>query len=251
MVLLTKVKVGESEFLQATVRDISELKKIEESQRLAQLGQLVSSMVHEVNNPLMIISGNAQLCLTEELNKQAKENLGIIIEQCARTKSIIQRLLAFSKPTKGEIKNADINAVVDSTAKLLEHQYSVSNIKMIRNFAAQLPMIPIDEKQIQEVLLNIIKNAAEAMPEGGVITMATSQEGPFLRIDIADTGMGIPKEAMEKLFTPFFTTKDKGTGLGLPVCYGLVRAHGGDLEFNSVVGKGTTAAIYLPLEPKL
>jgi len=251
MVLLTKVKVADKEFLQATVRDISELKKIEESQRLAQLGQLVSSMVHEINNPLMIISGNAQLCLTEELNKQAKENLGIIIEQCARTKSIIQRLLAFSKPTKGEIKNADINAVVDSTAKLLEHQYSVSNIKMIRNFAAQLPMIPIDEKQIQEVLLNIIKNAAEAMPEGGVITMATSQEGPFLRIDIADTGMGIPKEAMEKLFTPFFTTKDKGTGLGLPVCYGLVRAHGGDLEFNSVVGKGTTAAIYLPLEPKL
>jgi len=234
--------------LMGVFRDITERMKIEATQRLTQLGELVSDMAHEVNNPLMIISGNAQLCLMEDIKPPiVKENLGVIIDQCSRAKTIIERLLAFSKPSKGELKDVDINAVVDLSAKLLEHQYSLINIKIIKSYQPQLPIISIDEKQIQEVLVNIIKNAAEAMPGGGMITIVTSQEGQSLRIDITDTGEGISDEAMKKMFVPFFTTKEKGTGLGLPVCYGIIKVHGGELKFNSEVGKGTTATILLPL----
>lgn len=228
-------------------RDVTDRKKVEESQRLAQLGQLISDMAHEVNNPLMIISGNAQLCLMEPLkNKAVEENLRVVVDQCDRAKAIIQRLLTFSKPSKGEVREVNINVVVDSSAKLLEHQYSLSNIKIIKNYYAQLPLVSVDEKQMQEVFINIIRNAAEAMPQGGIITIVTGKDGERLRIDFTDTGTGMSDESMKNLFVPFYSTKEKGTGLGLAVCYGIIKSHGGELRYASEVGKGTTATILLP-----
>jgi len=229
-------------------KDITQRKEMEKSQRLAQLGGLIAAMAHEVNNPLMIISGNAQLCLMEEIQSDTvKNNLKIIVEECRRAKDIIQRLLKFSRPSKGEIKEADINKNIEAMVDIVEHQFKLINVEIKRNYQKNLPLISIDEPQMQEVFMNLINNASEAMPGGGAITITTSLEGDFLRLDFKDTGSGMTEEAKKRLFEPFFTTKEKGTGLGLAVCYGIIKAHNGELKFESKLNKGTTATVLLPL----
>ena len=236
------------EWLVAEVNmDISMRKNIEKAQRLAQLGKLVADMAHEVNNPLMIISGNAQLCLMEEIQSQeVKNSLKIIVEESQRAKSIIQRLLKFSRPSKGEIKKVDINNSIESVVGIVEHQFSLVNVKFERTYLKDPPLISIDEQQMQEVFMNLTNNAAEAMPAGGVISITTSLKDDFLCIDFKDTGLGMSEEVKNKLIVPFITTKEKGTGLGLPVCYGIVKAHNGELRFESAPGKGTIVTILLP-----
>ncbi|MFH1396967.1 MAG: PAS domain S-box protein [Candidatus Omnitrophota bacterium] len=229
-------------------RDITTRKKLEKNQRLAELGKLVADMAHEVNNPLMIISGNAQLSLLDGTpDEEIKSNLKIIHEECNMAKDIIQRLLKFSRPTKGERKETDINQSIESVAKLIEYQFSLSDVKIKKDLKPGLPAIAIDEKQIQEVLMNLLNNAREAMPDGGAIDISTSKEQDFIRIDVKDSGMGMDEATLSRLFEPFFTTKEKGTGLGLAVCLGIVRAHNGELKFESQPGKGTTATMLLPI----
>ncbi|MBU2257910.1 MAG: PAS domain S-box protein [Candidatus Omnitrophica bacterium] len=229
-------------------RDISHRKKLEKSQRLAELGKLVADMAHEVNNPLMIISGNAQLSLLDEtLNEEVKNNLKIIHEETNRAKDIIQGLLKFSRPTKGERKETDINQSIASIAKLIEHQFSLTDVTIKKDLKPGLPAILIDEKQIQEVLMNLLNNAKEAMPGEGTIDISTSLEQDFLRIDIKDSGVGMDEETLSRVFEPFYTTKEKGTGLGLAVCLGIVKAHNGELKFESHPGKGTIATVLLPI----
>ncbi|MFC1480221.1 PAS domain S-box protein [Candidatus Omnitrophota bacterium] len=236
-------------------KNLKELKETQgmlvQSEKLASLGKLVSDMAHEVNNPLMVISGRSQLTMmdaSEKKDKSTEKNMQIVMDQCQRAKSIIQRLLVFSKPSKGEESENNINEVVQFVIDLLEHQFSLVNIKIVKNFAAEMPSITIDEKQIHEVMMNLLKNASEAMPDGGTITVSTAVEKGNVRVDISDTGSGIPEENLKKIFDPFFTTKESGTGLGLSVCYGIVKAHGGTMEYVSTVGKGTTGIIRLPLE---
>ena len=247
-VTLTAFEFGDKKVLQAIVRDLSESKKLEEIRRLAQLGELVSSIAHEVNNPLMIISGNAQLCQMEDLKNDAvKDNLKIIVDQCERAKSIIQRMLVFSRPGKRQVKEMDINESLEFATKLIEHQYSIVNVKIIRQFAPGLPLVKADEKQMQEVFLNLIRNAAEAMPEGGTLTITTSLDSGFMRLDFADTGFGMSGEVMDKIFYPFFTTKEKGTGLGLSVSQSIIKIHGGEIKYKSKPGEGTVATVLLPI----
>jgi PAS domain S-box-containing protein len=229
-------------------KDITMHKEMEKKQRLTQLGKLVADMAHEVNNPLMIISGNAQLSLMENIqNEIVNNNLKIIFEESKRAKDIIQRLLKFSRPSKGELRVTDINKNIEAMLSIVEHQFSLDNIEIKRKYSDNLPSISIDEHQTQEVYMNLLSNAKDAMPESGVIEVTTSLEGDFLRIDFKDTGCGMSEEVMKRLFEPFFTTKEKGTGLGLSVCYGIIKAHNGDLRFESELGKGTTATILLPL----
>lgn len=228
-------------------RDITEIKKIEESQRLAQLGQMVSIMAHEVNNPVMIISGNAQLAMLEEVNNENVTNhLKTIFKECLRTKNIIQRLLSFSRPSKGKPGDVDVNAAVESVLKLLEHQYSLDNIVLKREFSADLPTVTVDEQQIHEVFMNLFTNAKDAMTSGGTLTINTGKHGGHVKIDIRDTGAGMSPENLNKLFTPFYTTKEKGTGLGLSICRGIIKLYNGELSCKSEPGKGTTFTILLP-----
>ncbi|MFH1791840.1 MAG: ATP-binding protein, partial [Candidatus Omnitrophota bacterium] len=234
-------------------RNIYELKQAQnqliQSEKLASLGKLLSEVAHEVNNPLMVISGRAQLSLMDDhCNKELEDNLRIISDQCQRAKDIIQRLLLFTKPSIEEVKETDINGAVEFVIKLLEHQYMLSNIKIRRDYVLPPPIIEIDEKRLQEALVNIVKNAGEAMPEGGAITVKTSVDKDNVRISVKDTGMGIPLENINKLFDPFFTTKKDGTGPGLSVCYGIIKAFKGDLKYESKPGKGTTAVIVLPIK---
>lgn len=235
--------------------DITEARKAREtlvkSEKLASLGRLASDMAHEVNNPLMIISGKAQLNLMEESkDEKFKKDFQIILDQCDRAKNIIHRLLVFSKPSKGEVSDIDINEELESVIGLIEHQYSLRNIRIVRHCEFSLPVIKVDEKQIEEVFMNILNNAADAMTKGGTITISTSKEADNVRIDFKDTGIGMTNETLTKIFEPFFTTKDGGTGLGLSVCYGIIKAHGGEIRYESEAGKGTTATIALPIKKR-
>ncbi|MEA3490228.1 MAG: ATP-binding protein [Candidatus Omnitrophota bacterium] len=234
-------------------RDITERNKMQklliESEKLASIGTLVSEMAHEVNNPLMIIAGRSHLSLMEDLkNKELKENLEIIKTQCFRAKDIIHRLLMFSKPSKGGPEENNIRDVLDDAIELLEHQYSLKDIEIARDYAAELPVVKMDRNHIEEVFVNILNNAAEAMPDGGRVTVSAFRKDDKIRVDIKDTGCGIPEGILKNIFDPFFSTKEKGTGLGLSVCYGIVKAHGGKLTYISTPGEGTTATVVLPVE---
>ncbi len=227
--------------------DVSQRKEMEKVQRLAQLGTLVSHMAHEVNNPLMVISGRAQLSLMEEIqNPEIKENIETVLKECQRAKDIIQRLLRFSRPSKGESKEVDVNKCLEEVVGLLEHQFKLENVTISKVLAPELPMIKGDEKQLHEVFMNLLTNAQDAIKGKGDIHIRTEAKDRFVKITFKDTGEGISKKMLDKIFDPFFTTKKKGTGLGLAICYGIIKAHNGKMMFQSVEGEGTTATILLP-----
>lgn len=228
-------------------RDITERKKVEESQRLAQLGRMAADVAHEVKNQMMVISGMAELSLMDEPeNKEIEENLKTIVNQCREANDIVRRLLNFSKPSKGHHKVLNIHDTLETVILLLKKHFRNTNIEINKNFDFSLPSVKIDEKQMQEVFLNLMQNAGEAMDSGGSISISTALVNDNLKIDFKDTGSGISEEDMKKIFDPFFTTKEHGTGLGVSVCYGIVHAHGGELKYASKPGDGTTATVILP-----
>lgn len=230
-------------------RDITGHKEMEKTKRLAGLGKLVADMAHEVNNPLMSISGNAQLCLmsVSQIPDQGIRNyLETIVRECQRAKTIVQRLLKFSHPPRGRLKETDINKTLDIVAGMLEHQFKLDNIELVRNYCQEEPLALVDEQQMQEVFINLLNNARDALPAGGSVEIATYRQDGMVRIEIKDNGCGMPEEVSARLFEPFFTTKEKGTGLGLSVCYDIVRAHKGKLQFKSRQREGTTFIILLP-----
>jgi len=228
-------------------RDITERKKVEESQKLTLLGRLASNMAHEVNNPLMVILGRAQLLLMKGVNEQyVVDALKIIIDHCRRAKKVIEGIVAFSKPIKNKIGKVDINQILSSVIDLVEFQLSLDNIKIIKHLSPSALFVEANEDEMRQVLMHLLNNAADAMPKGGSITISTVGASDGVQIDISDTGVGITEDNMEKLFEPFFTTKEKGTGLGLTVCYGIIRSYGGSINFTSVVGQGATVTVWLP-----
>jgi PAS domain S-box-containing protein len=245
--------------------DITQRKETEveliRSEKLASLGQLAASVAHEVNNPLAGILVYTTLLLkkyqdkklqTEETEKQLLK----MKKELERTSGIIRNLLDFSRQSDADMRPIEINKVVEAALLLVRHQISLENIGLELKLSQELPLVLAAFDQIQQVLVNIILNATQAMPEGGKLSIATSVAKSVkinesfkntVRIDVADTGVGIPKENMGKLFTPFFTTKEKGkgVGLGLPVVHGIIERHKGKIEVASELNRGTTFTIYL------
>ena len=245
--------------------DVTLRKQTEEelirSEKLVSLGQLAASVAHEVNNPLAGIMVYVKLFLkkykerklqTENTEKQLLK----VEKELDRTTRIIRNLLDFARQSEPNIRPVDINKVLEAALLLVGHQIDLENIKLEKKSDAHLPLVLADFDKIQQVLINIIMNAIQAMPDGGNLTIATSvakdiKINQFLkdtvRIDIRDTGVGITKENMSKLFTPFFTTKEKGkgVGLGLPVVHGIIEQHKGKIEVDSEPEVGTTFTIYL------
>jgi PAS domain S-box-containing protein len=245
--------------------DITLRKQTEEelirSEKLVSLGQLAASVAHEVNNPLAGIMVYVKLLLKkyneQKLQTENTENQLLKMEkELDRTTRIIRNLLDFARQSEPNIRPVDINKVLEAALLLVGHQIDLENIELEKKSDAHLPLVLADFDKIQQVLINIIMNAIQAMPDGGNLTIATSvakgvRIGETLkdtiRIDISDKGVGITKENMSKLFTPFFTTKDKGkgVGLGLPVVHGIIEQHKGKIEVNSEPNVGTTFTIYL------
>jgi two-component system NtrC family sensor kinase len=227
--------------------------KIQESERLASIGRLAAGIAHEINNPLGAVLVYSNLLLEEsKLKGPEEESLRKIVRETIRCKEIVKGLLDFARKTKPKKEPAYISSILDSVISLVEKQSLFQNISITRKFNGCMPMVMVDKSQIQQVFLNIILNAAEAMQGKGNLTVSIKllKRGKFIEIIFADTGCGIPRDDMQKLFEPFFTTKEQssGIGLGLAISYGIIKNHGGNIEVNSRVGKGTEFYIRLPVE---
>jgi len=243
-----------------TIRKQTEIELIR-SEKLASLGQLAASVAHEVNNPLAGILVYIKLLLkkhqrSELHNAETQNQLLKMEKELERTSRIIRNLLDFSRQSDPTVRSIEINKVIEAALLLVKHQISLENIKLELRLEPQLPLVCADFDQIQQVLMNIILNATQAMPNGGTLTINTSvAEGikigdsikKTVRVGVKDTGVGIPKENLDRLFTPFFTTKEKGkgVGLGLPVVHGIIERHKGKIKVNSEPGQGTTFSVYL------
>jgi PAS domain S-box-containing protein len=230
-------------------KDISQLKKAEQAQRLANLGELASSVAHEVNNPLQVVLGRAEMLLMGDMDRsEVSRGLKTIKDQCQRARSIIRQMQIVSRPGMGHIKTFNINDVLEEVIKLFEHPFSLKNIEIRRKYHPEPVMVDIDEKKMHQVFINLFRNAAEAIGERGMINVTTYIKDTLACIEVADTGCGLPDGMDGKLFDPFFTTKDEGTGLGLSICYSIIRAHKGDIKLMRRDGqRGTLAAIVLEL----
>ena len=227
-----------------------------QSKKLASLGILTAGVAHELTNPLNNISMIAQTYaeLYDNLGKaQRIEFMDKVEKETERIKEIIKNLIDFSKPKEANLKETDINAVMQKTLKLMQNMLDISNIKTKLDFVPDLPYVLIDEYQILQVLVNLITNAVQSMEAGRTLFLATrlGSGGDSVEIKVMDTGKGIPREFLPHIFDPFFSTKGEGgTGLGLSVSYGIIKKHNGDIRVESLVGVGTTFTIELPVYKK-
>lgn len=235
-------------------------KKLLHSDRLASLGQLSASVAHEINNP---VSGvlNLSMLLQRMLKddgippnriEEFRKYLSQVVSETTRVGRIVSDLLAFSRRSKPQRAPADLNRIVKMTLSLAQHKMKLSNVTVEQNLCENLPLAACDQSQVQQVVLNLLLNAAEATHTKMErrVTVATEAGNGEVRLIVADNGDGIQPENLAKVFDPFFTTKSegKGVGLGLAVSYGIIQAHGGDIEVKSQVGEGATFVVTLPVE---
>lgn len=231
-----------------------ELREIQDfliqSEKLASLGKMAAGVAHEINNPLTSILINTHLMLEKVEEKHAfYENLSLIADETSRCTNIVKGLLEFSRQELPQKAFSDVNDIINRTLNLLKNQVSFYNISIIKELGLNLPQIELDKNKIEQVFWNLIFNASEAMPDGGKLTIISkfSQNKKYIEVIFMDTGVGIPKENINKLYDPFFTTKSSGTGLGLAVSYGIIKQHLGKIEVESEQGKGSTFTVSLPL----
>jgi nitrogen fixation negative regulator NifL len=239
-----------------TFSDISKEREEEEklylTDRLASIGEMAAGLAHELNNPLTGIMALSQLLVNSDVPEEHKEDLQSIHEEAKRAASIVKNVLLFARNTTFENGQASVNEVVKDVLRLREYEEKVSNIKVVTNLEDDLPNIPVDKYQLQQVFLNIILNAEAAIKEAnrpGVLKIKTERSNSHVNIMFTDNGCGIKKHIMPRIFDPFFTTKDigKGTGLGLSICYSIVVKHGGKISVKSQVNEGSTFTIKMPI----
>jgi len=243
---------GESLGLVIVFEDITKEIKMEDEFRrmgeLAAVGQLAASIAHELRNPLSSIKGAAQFLQKEyETDSAISEFLDIIIDEVNGLSKLTTEFLEFARPVEIEPAPVDMNEVVRRTLQFMSVHIGESGVLVEEQLDLSLPIIEADEKQVEQVLRNCILNAIQAMPNGGKLTVGTGTAGEMVSVFVEDTGVGISEENLSRIFVPFFTTKTKGTGLGLAVVQKIVENHGGHIEVSSCVGKGTRFTIMLPI----
>ncbi len=231
-----------------TCRDITERIRLEErvhrQERLASLGKLVAGVAHEIRNPLTSIS-----CYIQHWQNQNKPNpraLATMYREVARLDSIVDQLLYFTKPAEAKFGFNDINLLIENVLSFFSDLHQ-GKFSLVKDLKPGLPRVWADSEQIERVIVNIMFNALEALPEGGTVQISTCfvPEDETVGVSIADNGCGIPRENMVRLFDPFYTTRTKGTGLGLAIVHEIIKAHGGRVEVESEVGRGTRFSFYL------
>jgi signal transduction histidine kinase len=240
--------------------------RLSHTEKLATIGQLAAEIAHEVGTPLGVIAGRARSIQKKSGDRETVEkNAQIVAEQTARITRIIQRLLDFARRKAGapERVAVQLNEVTLSTMELLGGQFANARIRTTLARAEGLPRVAGDADRLQQVLLNLLLNAIQAMPDGGTLRVETfartrqrpglelSKEQTFACVEITDSGVGIPEDKRDKIFEPFYTTKEGqgGTGLGLAVCSGIVKEHDGWIEIDDAAGGGTIFRIFLPCTP--
>ncbi len=234
--------------------------QIIEAGKLASVGELAAGIAHEINNPVAIMveeAGWIEDLLEEdgtcEDPAEVRRALKQIKNQGVRCKQITHKLLSFARKTDPELRKVQLNELIDEVVALSEQRVKYSNVKLNLNLAQHLPEVHVSPSEFEQVLLNLVNNALDAMtPDGGTLEITTRVDGGQVVVDVADTGQGIPKANLARIFDPFFTTKPvgKGTGLGLSICYGIIKKMEGEISVNSAVGLGTTFHVRLPLPPE-
>jgi len=242
-----------TEDLQATINTLQSTRaQLIQSEKLSALGEFIAGITHELNNPLCTIVGFSELLKEQNSDAAFSKDLDLIAEAGNRCHKIVQNLLSFARQRPAERKAAKLNDVLDATLNFMSYDLRTSNVSIVREYDPALPVIIADAHQLQQVFLNLINNARQAIVgtrDRGNIIVHTMKRGKNAVIQITDDGPGIPPENLGRIFDPFFTTKEvgKGTGLGLSVSYGIIREHNGDISVQSEVGKGTTFEIQLPI----
>ena len=239
------------------------------SARLAAVGEVAAGVAHELNNPLTTVTGFVELAL-EGLPGESplRADLELVLQEAHRARGVVRRLLDFSRPVEDQRTRSDVNDLIEQVLPLFQHLARTSKINLTTRLGSDLPWISIDPNQIKQVLINLIHNAIQAMPDGGELAVCSARErrqvpdrpmlsaaddthaaGDWVSIQITDTGVGIAPDILERIFEPFFSTRPagQGTGLGLSVSYGIVASHGGWIEVDSHSGQGSTFHIFLPV----
>ena len=236
------------------LRDITAQKQIQASliqtEKLTALGCLAASLAHEINNPLQALRSGLRLLVNRPLEEEKRQRyLEIASREVERVIAIVERVLNFYRPSAEQRELTAINEVVDETLALAGKRLQHGRVVVRRELAAGLPPVEAVGDQLKQVFLNIVLNALEAMPDGGELTVKTGWEQTRQEVWIAftDTGEGIPPENLSRIFEPFYTTRLKGTGLGLSISHGIVERHGGRIEVESEVGRGSTFTVWLPV----
>jgi len=246
---------GEVQGALITVEDITERlgleKAVQQVEKMAAIGTLSAGLAHEINNPIGVIASRVECMLWEAdeqgLSEMVRGDLQVIGKHADRVARITQGLLSFSRQQAWRLSPVDVNTVVEEALVLVEKQLAREQVTLEQDLTPGLPAVLGSANHLEQVVLNLLTNAREAMPEGGRLRVATRRNGGSIEVEVTDTGKGIPAEHLSKVFDPFFTTKEKGTGLGLAVSYGIVRDHLGTLTIRSGEGAGTTFLITLPV----
>jgi len=223
------------------------------TEKLSSLGRLAAGIAHEINNPLAAILLYSTSMLKETPQDHPnREGLEIIIHETVRCRGIIQELLEFSRERESRKVLADVNKIMDKALTILENEFRLHRVPVKKDLSPDLPEIPLDVNQMEQVFINFLVNAIEAIPGEGLVTIRTRKddERKGVIIEIEDNGIGISEEYKDRIFEPFFSTKPKGTGLGLPVNFGIVEKHQGQITVFSEPGQGTRMVVRLPSEQK-
>jgi two-component system, NtrC family, sensor kinase len=240
----------------AFITDIAERLVLEraarQSEKLAALGTLSAGIAHELNNPLGIITSRIELMLleNEELSPTVREDLGVIHRQTQRVARLVQSLLSYARPMKSQPIATDVNRAVDEILALAETQLANAGVRIVATLDRSLPLTFGDPSALEQVVLNLITNAHQAMDGEGdirIVTRMADGDSDWIELAVADTGPGIPPEIPSKIFDPFFSTKATGTGLGLSITYRIVRDHGGTIEVRSTPAEGTEFILRFPV----
>ena len=238
------------------LRDHSDERLLQErllqSEKMASVGQLVSGVAHELNNPLTGVMGFAQLLLARDLDELVRSQIQTIYVEAERAAKIVQNLLSFARRRKPTKELADINALVQRVLELRSYDFTVRNIALDMTLDTRMPKVRVDPDQIQQVFFNLIKNAEQAVIDshnGGQLTVTTAATPTGIRVTVADDGSGISPEDQRRIFDPFFTTKEagQGTGLGLTICYSIIDEHGGRIWMENMAEGGAAFHVDLPI----
>jgi two-component system sensor kinase FixL len=234
----------------AIIRDISEQKQLKkkllQSERLAAVGKTVAHVAHEIKNPLMIIGGFSDQIKKSLSDEKSLQKLGLVLDEVSRLEKLVANLGDFTKEYKLMKRPADINSVVGDVLKLMVEIYPSDKYAFIADLAPDLMEINCDPDKLKQVFINIIANGIEAMEAGGKVKVSTREWTQGVEVRISDEGIGIGEEYLDHIFEPFYTTRERGSGLGLSISYKIIAAHNGEITAESMLGQGTTFAIRLP-----
>jgi len=239
--------------LEGYVVDITQQRVLEDqlrkTERLAELGTLASGMAHEIGTPMNVILGRAELLMRKATDERTRRSLETIVIQVERITKIMNQLLSFARKRPADRQGINLESVMIDVLDVLQERFQKHHIQVTKTVSPQLPKVLADPDHMNQVFLNLILNACQAMPEGGTLSLALHPTDSMVEVTVQDTGCGIPQEQLSKIFDPFFSTKavGEGTGLGLTVVHGILQEHQGAIRVKSVPGQGTTFIVSLPI----